>query len=116
MAICEATKAMIHDQDLPISLWTKATGTTMYVQNKSPHRILGDKIPAEAFTDGKPEVRHFRIIGCLVYIHVSKEKRTKMEPSGKKGTFVNYSETSKPYRIYVLGQRQIEVSRDVIFD
>jgi hypothetical protein len=46
-----------------------------------------------------------------VYIHVPKEKRTKMEPSGKKGVFVGYNENSKAYRIYVLGQRQIEVSK-----
>ena len=39
-----------------------------------------------------------------------------METFGKKGTFVGYSEMSKAYRIYVLGQRQIEVSRDVTFD
>ena len=39
-----------------------------------------------------------------------------MEPSGKKGIFVGYSETSKAYRIYVPGQRQIEISRDVTFD
>ena len=38
-----------------------------------------------------------------------------MEPSGKKGIFVGYSETSKAYRIYVPGQRQIEVRRDVTF-
>ena len=49
-------------------------------------------------------------------IHVPKEKRTKMEPSGKKGIFVSYSETSKAYHIYVPGQRQIEISRDVTFD
>ena len=39
-----------------------------------------------------------------------------MEPSGKKGIFVGYSEISKGYRIYVPGQRQIEVSRDVTFE
>jgi hypothetical protein len=38
-----------------------------------------------------------------------------MEPSGKKGIFVGYSETSKAYKIYVPGQRYIEVSRDVTF-
>jgi hypothetical protein len=38
-----------------------------------------------------------------------------MEPSGKKGVFMGYSEKSKTYMIYVLGQRKKEVSRDVTF-
>jgi hypothetical protein len=29
----------------------------------------------------------------IVYIHVPKEKRTKLEPSGKKGTFMGYRES-----------------------
>jgi hypothetical protein len=60
-------------------------------------------------------VGHLRIFGCPVDIHVPKDKRTKMEPSCKKGIFVEYSETSKAYRIYVPGERHIEVSRDVSF-
>jgi hypothetical protein len=51
-----------------------------------------------------------------VYIHVPKEKRTKLEPSGNKDTFIGYSETLKAYRIYIPGHRQIEISRDVTFD
>jgi hypothetical protein len=74
---------------------------------------LRDKTPEEAFTGMKPKVIHLRIFGCPVYIHVPKEKRTKLEPSGKKGTFVGYNETSKAYIIYIPGQHQIEVSRDV---
>ena len=64
----------------------------------------------------KPDISHLRIFGCSVYIHIPKEKRSKLEPSGKKGTFVGYSETSKAYQIYIPIQRQIEVSRDVTFD
>jgi hypothetical protein len=64
----------------------------------------------------KPEVGHFRIFGCPIYIHVPKEKRTKLDPSGRKGTFVGYCESSKAYRIYIPGQRQINVSRDVTFE
>jgi hypothetical protein len=56
------------------------------------------------------------MFGWPMYIHVSKEKRTKIEPLGNKGSFVGYSETSKDYTIYVPGQRQIEISRYVTFD
>ena len=48
----------------------------------------------------KTEVSHLRIFGFPVYIHIPKEKRTKLDPSGKKGIFVGYSESSKAYRIY----------------
>jgi hypothetical protein len=71
--------------------------TAIYVQNHSPHQILKNITPKEAFTKVKREIRHFRIFGCPVYLHVPKEKRSKLEPSVRKGTFVRYSESSKAY-------------------
>ena len=68
------------------------------------------------FSGEKPEVNHLRISSCLVYIHVPKEKRSKMEPSGRKGIFVGYTESSKAYRVYIPSFRKIETSRDVTFD
>ena len=50
-----------------------------------------------------------------VHTH-SKEKRTKLDPSGKKGIFVGYSESSKAYRIYFSGYKKIDISRDVTFN
>ena len=51
-----------------------------------------------------------------MYIHIPKEKRTKLDASGKKGIFVGYSESSKAYWIYFLGLKNIDISRDVTFD
>jgi hypothetical protein len=56
----------------------------------------------EAFISVKPEVSHFHIFGCPIYIHVLVERRTKLEPSSRKGLFVGYSETSKAYKVYIL--------------
>jgi hypothetical protein len=113
--IVEATKAMIHDQSLPMTLWEEACMTKIYVQNRSPHQILKNIAPEEAFTKVKPEIRHFRIFGCPVDLHVPKEKRSKLEPSGRKGTFVGYNESEKAYQIYIPGQGKIEVRRYVTF-
>jgi hypothetical protein len=51
----------------------------------------------EAFTGVKPEVRHFTIFGCPICIHVPKDKRTKLDPSGRKSTFMEYNESQKAY-------------------
>jgi hypothetical protein len=103
--IMEAIKAMIHDQYLPMNLWEEATKTVVYVQNKSPHCALGNKTPEEMFTGEKPKVNHLQIFGCPVYVHILKDKRSKLDSSGKKGVFVGYSETSKAYRVYIPGYR-----------
>ena len=95
----EAARAMLHDQYLPMHIWAKAAKTTVYVQNHTPHRVLENKNPKEVFSGKRPEVSHLRIFGCPVYIHIPREKRTKLDPSGKKGIFVGYSENSKAYRI-----------------
>ena len=101
----EAIKAIILDQSLAMLLWEEASKTNGYLQNKCPHKIVKNMTPEEAFTGVKPEVGHLRTFCCPVYIHVPKEKRTKLEPSGKKGTFVGYSESSNAYKIYILGSR-----------
>jgi hypothetical protein len=116
ITIEESFKAMMNNQNLFMFLWGEATMTIVYVKNRSPHRILKNMTPKEAFLGKKPRDEHLRIFGCPVYIHVPKDKRKKLEPSGKIGIFIGYSESSKAYRIYVPGQHNIEISRDVTFD
>ena len=70
--ICEVAKAMITDLDLLLSLWAEAIGTAVYIQNKSPHAILGEKTPEEVFTRKKPAIDHTRIFGTPMYVHVPK--------------------------------------------
>jgi hypothetical protein len=78
---------MMFNQDLPNYLWEEATSNALYIQNSFPRAILKDKIPEVVLSRIKPEVGNLRIYGCPLYIHVPKEKRTKMEPSSKKGFF-----------------------------
>lgn len=51
-----------------------------------------------------------------MYIHIPKDKRKNLDPSGVKGIFVGYSNSLKAYRIYMKDGHHIEVSHDVIFD
>ena len=112
----EPAREMLHDQDLPMHQWAEATRKDVYVHNYTPHRVLKNKTLEEVFFSKKLEVRHLKIFGCLVHIHILKEKRTKLYPSGNKGIFVGYSESSKAYRIYFPRYKKIDINRDVTFD
>jgi hypothetical protein len=114
--IMEAMKTMIHDQDLPMHLWAETTITTMYVHNRFSHSALGFKTLEAMFSRKKPEVSHLKIFGCPVFVHVPKEKRTKLDHLGKKEIFVGYCEVSKAFRIHIPGYHHIDINRDATFD
>ena len=53
--IMEATRAILHDQDLPMHLWAEAARIAVYVHNRTPHRVLTNKTPEEVFSSKKPQ-------------------------------------------------------------
>jgi hypothetical protein len=56
-------------------LWAVARNMEVYVQNRTPHGILGDKSLKEALSGVKPEIVHLRIFAFPILIHVPMEKR-----------------------------------------
>jgi hypothetical protein len=87
----------------------------MYLQNRSPHKVLGNVTPEEAFTRKRPYISHLRIFGCVAYSHIPAERR-KLDPTTEKGILVGYSETSKAYKIYIPSTRKIVIQRDIKFE
>jgi transposase InsO family protein len=114
--IVGATRAMIHDQGISMFLWAEACCIVVYMQNSSPHSILGKLTLEEVYTSTRLDVSHLRIFGSVCYCHVPSEKRTKLDPTGEKGILVGYSEVYKAYCIFVPTRRRIVVSRDVQFE
>ena len=47
-----------------------------------------EKTPKEMFSKEKLEVSDLNIFGFHVYIHIPNDKRSKLDPSGKKGLFI----------------------------
>jgi hypothetical protein len=115
-AIVGATRAMLHDHRLPLFLWAEACCTIFYLQNRSPHRVVGSMTPEEDFSGKKPKVGHFYIFGCITYSHVPSKKRKKLEPMTERGIFVGYSETSKAFYSYLPSLRKTVLRRDVRFE
>eukprot|EP00253_Pinus_taeda_P019079 PITA_19079 len=87
---------MLHDHKLSMFLWVEVANTIVYVHNRTPHQALGDKSHEEVFIGVKLDVGHLRIFGCLVYFHVSKDKRDKLEASGKKDVALGKARDTPP--------------------
>ena len=107
--IMGAARAMLHDQGLPLHLWAEACNTTVNVENRCPHKILGKSTPEEAYSGKRPDISHLRIFGSPVYMHVTKDARKKLEPTAEVGIFVGYTYMPHNYRVYFLDSRKIVV-------
>ena len=98
---------------MPHYLWSDACNTAVYIQNRVPHKVLGKMTPEEAFIGKKLDVDHFRIFGSLAYCQILGDTSTELDYTTKRGYFVGHSETSKVYKIFILGTKRIIVRHDV---
>jgi len=74
--------------------------TACYLVNRSPSSALENKSPKEVWTGKKPSLSHPRVFGCDAYVHVPKEKRTKLDSKSKKGIFIGYKDGLKGYKLW----------------
>ncbi len=56
------------------------------------------------------------MFGCITYVHVPDEKRSKLDPKIEKCTFIRYFLEQKGYRCFNPSTWKLQVSRDVVFD
>ncbi|MCO5566674.1 hypothetical protein L7F22_020352 [Adiantum nelumboides] len=84
--------------------------------NRTPTAAVHNVTPEEKFTDKKPDLVHLKVFGCIAYVHVLDELRTKLDPKAEKCIFIGYSLEQKGYKCYNPVTRHVRVSRDVVFD
>jgi hypothetical protein len=63
----------------------------------------------------KASLKHLRVFGCLAFVHVLKEKRTKLDYRATPGIYVGYSISTKQYFVYNPLARTLHRSRKVGF-
>lgn len=107
---------MLQTKGLSNSYWGDAIATTLYILNCSSTSALEKMTPYEAWYGKRPNVNHFKVFGCLAYVHVPNQNRQKLDAKSDSCIFIGYSEKSKAYRLYNPLTNKLIVSRDVIFD
>ena len=75
---------MLSGAGLGQEFWAEALDTACYLVNGSPSSALEDKTPQVVWTGKKPSLSHLRVFGCDAYVHVPKEKRTKLDSKSEK--------------------------------
>lgn len=115
-SLVEMARSMLVEQDLPLKLWAEAVYTSAYLQNRLPSKAIEDDVtPMEKWCGHKPNVSHLRMFESICYMHIPDQKRRKLKAKAKCGILIGYSNQTKGYRVFLLEDEKVEVSRDVVF-
>jgi hypothetical protein len=104
------------DKTMPHHYWAKAVATTIYIMNRTPTTVVHGMTPEEKYSDRKPDLSDLKVFGCIAYVHVPDELRTKLDPKAEKCVFIGYSLEQKGYICYNPVTCEMRVSRDAMFD
>ncbi|MCO5559204.1 hypothetical protein L7F22_012799 [Adiantum nelumboides] len=114
--IAEVAHALMSQKNMPPCYWVEAASTAVYTMNRTPTAAIHDMTSEKKFIGKKPDVSHFKVFGCIAYVHVPDELRTKIDLKAEKCVFIGYSIDQKGYKCYNPITRQVRVSRNVVFD
>jgi transposase InsO family protein len=114
--LVESARSMLHARNMAYEFWGEAVSTAAYLRNRNCTKAIKDMTPEEAWSGSKPDVSHLRIFGTRAFVHVPKERRSKLDPKTMQCIMVGYCEGSKAYRLYHPDSHKIIKSRDVVFD
>ncbi|CAI7786771.1 unnamed protein product [Closterium sp. NIES-54] len=112
----EGARTLLGCAGLPDPFWVNALRQVALVKNKVL-ATMGDKqwIPYTKWYRSAPAVNMLRAYGCMEVFHVPKEKRRKLEASGRWGVHLGLAKDHKGWLIWDLTSQQLTVSRDVKF-
>ena len=84
--------------------------------NVTPIKHADYKTLKELWSGQKLNISHLRVFGCLVWVHILKKRRHKLQPKSRAMIFVGYEPGSKGYQFWDAAHQRFKISHDVKFE
>jgi len=98
--ILDRAQTMAIDNGVPDYLWTKTVNTITYLTYRNPSRSNNGFFPEHVYTRVLPNLKHLKVFGYLVYVHVGKKQEGKMGSKSIRCIFAGYNKASKAYHCF----------------
>ena len=117
--ILETSRALLLGAMVPSCHWGDAVATAVYLINRMPSKILHFKTPLQILSThiSLPSILMLppRIFGCVAFVHLHKNKRTKLDPCAVRCLFLGYGLHKKGFRSYDPTTNRTYITMDVTF-
>lgn len=98
----EVVRASLIEAHMPMSYWGDALSSVAYLINRVPSSVVQFQTPFQALQDATnaPIVPNLQphVFRCVVFVHLHKHQRNKLEPRALRCVFLGYASHQKGYR------------------
>ena len=108
-------RALRFHANLPLKFWGDYVLTAADLINRLPNPLLGNLTPYQKLLGHPPSYQHLKSFGCLCYASTLTRNKSKFDPRAKACIFLGYPFGTKGYKLYDLSNKNVFLSRDVIF-
>jgi hypothetical protein len=113
--IVENVRCMLKMAKLPKQFWGEVVRTACYLINRSRSIPLKFEIPERVRSKKNVSYSHLRVFRCKSYVHIPKERRSKLDDKATPCIFLGYGNEEFGYRLWDTEKRRIIICRDVVF-
>jgi hypothetical protein len=117
--ILETARALLLGAHVPSRHWPDAVATAVHLLNRMPSKVLEFKSPLQNLSTyvSIPTMLLLppRIFGCVAFVHLHKNQRSKLDPCAVRCLFLGYAVHQKEYRCYDPATKRTYVTMDVTF-
>src|SRR5882757_2765663 len=114
--VIERVRVLLHDGDLPASMWCEVASTVLYLKDFIPTTRRPNTTPFEDWRGAKPDISHLRPFGCIAYAKIPTETDGgKLAPRSVKCVLIGYFGRDA-YRLFDKSTGKTYRSRDVVFE
>jgi hypothetical protein len=117
--ILETACALLIGASMPRGYWTDAIATVVHLINLLPSKLLDFKTPMQTLSEHVPLPTVLmippRVFGCVAFVHLHKNQRTKLDPCAVRCVFLGYGPHKKGYRCYNPDTKRTYITMNVTF-
>jgi histone deacetylase 1/2 len=113
--IVETGLALLSHASIPITFWTYAFTTAVYLINRMPTPTSNMSSPYESIFRKGPDFSKLKVFGCLCYSWLGPYASHKLESKSQPCVFLGYTLSQSAYLCFDKSTNKLHVSRHVQF-
>lgn len=113
--ILGVARSLLFQANLPKSFWAHAIGHAVHIINRLPTPFLSQKCPFQIVYDCLPDISSLKVFGSLCFASTLQANRHKLDSRSRKCVYLGYKQGVKGHILFDLLNKEIFISRDVIF-